>query len=1131
MKIKRLHIYNIASIENETIDFTQEPLCSADVFLITGNTGAGKTTILDAICLALYRTTPRLARNESNRVANNNDNLALNDPRQLMRRNTGEAFVILTFEGIDGHCYQAEWHVQRGKKMKANVSLDPATWTLKDITTGKIYMARGEKDAEVKEAILNAVGLEFNQFCRTTMLAQGEFTKFLKSNEKEKTEILEKITRFTNYTQIGRRLYEITLEKKRLLDEAVKKAGDTGLSDEESYALNNEISNLNKEIEENITKKNSLVEQQQWLLATIKLNEERNKAKEAHTIAAETASSEQYKEQEKTIKQWQETTNARNHLKESEETAHTIARLEKCRKEYATTFKQILAGTSFIREAHAYNKSQIAHIDEYLERNAKKEIIFEQAEGIAVNLQRIAECRKEILNLKEKIDTNINTLQEELIPRQKICEKALTEAKEHHTETEKLIQKNEELLEEISLKQLREENDKNRATLTNISHAKECLETLHTAQKNRQTRERLLAESILSANKKIIEADNMEKNICEAKGRADACTTILEKQRETVDEWAKQIRRNLKTGDTCPVCQQKITDEIPHEEVLDKLFATAKENLVTAKNSYDAMVERQRLLRAEASAAKEANRREQKSLETDTSLQEYTARAKAACTRCGLNDISDNSTMLLEQLWKQCNDKIEAVRLKIDAGEDIEKKIKEERKNLEKIRERIDNILLHEYEKSKEAVTNCKKEIEISRSIIKAKTAEEDKITKELNLLINNELWNNAPIEYAIKLKSATKEYNSFKQKKSILENRDKELSSTMAQADRGISQILSIMPEWSETETPCAVEIENLTAKLSTLIADICNNMQMQKEAERKADAADKKLNKFLCEHPELDVARIKELNSITYEEISIMDTACREVKKNIQELNALLQNIESRISRHFETKPQINDNDTVSSLTINIDIIDAEIGIQNQKLGAKKQILQDDAAKKSNVAILREKAEKARKEYDEWQNINMHIGDATGIKFQKIAQSYILGGLLKSANVYLERLAPRYTLREVPGTLHISLEDAYQGFATRSTDSLSGGESFLVSLALALALADIGENLSVDTLFIDEGFGSLSGAHLTNAINILRSLHSHSGRHVGVISHVEEVKANIPIQIQVHDEGNSSSSIRVVP
>jgi exonuclease SbcC len=112
------------------------------------------------------------------------------------------------------------------------------------------------------------------------------------------------------------------------------------------------------------------------------------------------------------------------------------------------------------------------------------------------------------------------------------------------------------------------------------------------------------------------------------------------------------------------------------------------------------------------------------------------------------------------------------------------------------------------------------------------------------------------------------------------------------------------------------------------------------------------------------------------------------------------------------------------------------------------------------------------------------------------------------------------------VPGTLYISLLDAYQGFARRSTDSLSGGESFLVSLALALALADIGKGLQVDTLFIDEGFGTLSGQPLTNAIRMLRTLHSQSGRHVGVISHVEEVKAHIPVQIQVNQEGNSSSS-----
>ena len=107
------------------------------------------------------------------------------------------------------------------------------------------------------------------------------------------------------------------------------------------------------------------------------------------------------------------------------------------------------------------------------------------------------------------------------------------------------------------------------------------------------------------------------------------------------------------------------------------------------------------------------------------------------------------------------------------------------------------------------------------------------------------------------------------------------------------------------------------------------------------------------------------------------------------------------------------------------------------------------------------------------------------------------------------------------------MSLVDAYQGYATRFVSSLSGGESFLVSLSLALALADIGQNLAVDTLFIDEGFGSLSGEELSNAINTLRALHRSNGRHVGIISHVESIKECIPVQIQVIKEGNHSSSL----
>ena len=105
--------------------------------------------------------------------------------------------------------------------------------------------------------------------------------------------------------------------------------------------------------------------------------------------------------------------------------------------------------------------------------------------------------------------------------------------------------------------------------------------------------------------------------------------------------------------------------------------------------------------------------------------------------------------------------------------------------------------------------------------------------------------------------------------------------------------------------------------------------------------------------------------------------------------------------------------------------------------------------------------------------------------------------------------------------------VEDAYQGFAKRAASTISGGESFLVSLSLALALSDIGHTLAVDILLIDEGFGTLSDDSLNKAINTLKTLHRKSGRKVGIISHVEELMGKVPVQIRVEQEANSSKSI----
>ena len=196
------------------------------------------------------------------------------------------------------------------------------------------------------------------------------------------------------------------------------------------------------------------------------------------------------------------------------------------------------------------------------------------------------------------------------------------------------------------------------------------------------------------------------------------------------------------------------------------------------------------------------------------------------------------------------------------------------------------------------------------------------------------------------------------------------------------------------------------------------------------------------------------------------------------------------------------------------------------SEKKGAINQGLKTDEENKKKRGQLIVEADQKQADYQKWARMNKLLGDKTGKDFRRIAQSYVLDSLIHSANSYMKTLTDRYTLKVTPNTFVISIEDAYQGYVSRAASTISGGESFLVSLSLALALSDIGQQLAMDTIFIDEGFGTLSGEPLQNAINTLRSLHNKSGRHVGIISHVEELRERIPVQIQVIQQDNKSCS-----
>ena len=244
------------------------------------------------------------------------------------------------------------------------------------------------------------------------------------------------------------------------------------------------------------------------------------------------------------------------------------------------------------------------------------------------------------------------------------------------------------------------------------------------------------------------------------------------------------------------------------------------------------------------------------------------------------------------------------------------------------------------------------------------------------------------------------------------------------------------------------------------------------------------------------------------------------------------LYNTLKKQLNEHLEKKPAYSDEETEEFLAAKVEEAEVNMAGLNRDTGAIEQELRTDQENKQRLTGFIADATEKERNFKLWDRLRELIGDATGAKFEKIALSYILANLIDSANTYMKTLTDRYTLSVEPGSYVIFIEDAYQGYTKRAASTISGGESFLVSLALALALSDIGQNLKVNTLFIDEGFGSLSGEPLQHAIETLQSLHSKVGRQVGIISHIEEVQERIPVQIQVLQNGmESKSTIKILP
>ena len=959
MKLQKLTIHNIASIEDATIDFEAQPLANSEVFLITGKTGSGKSTILDAICLALFADTPRLDGTKmQGDTKDGNTDITTKDPRQLMRRNTGEAFVSLTFTGSNGIHYEATWSIARAYK-KATGTLQNKSWQLKNIDTGFTYT----KDKDISAEIQVAIGLDFSQFCRTTLLAQGEFTRFLNSKDDEKAEILEKITGVDIYSKIGKKVFEVTGKKKDDWEKAKQKIdGVRTLQEEDIAAKKEEIAGYDAQLTQVKKADEEDKAKLQWIKTDADLEKAVATATQEQQQAQAIVEGDDFKKKEALVHQWNVTIEARNWLGAMKAAEKTIA-----------------------------------------------------------------DGRKKIEECDNTINNERKTLSEMLQPASEKAQNAVNEAQAAYETQETALKEQETALTELHLPELRKERDNAKELQRNITTTYDRIDSYNKEKERRANTSASLETSLAEIEKKQKASAAMEPQIHDAKVIMDDRKATLDKQSDTIDKFAQTLRQKLHVGDICPVCRQEIKSELPHEEELAKLVGGLREAYTRAESEYQELVNRKNKLDAEIKAAQGSYKSTKEAFDKDDSVKMAKQKVIESCKACGIETIDESTPEKLATLKTDTDAKLQELEAKIADGAKKEEAIKAQREALDKSNKNLEQ-LKKTAQKAEHAISECKGRIAVAEEVRK-----------------NTE---------QVQLKQATDTFN-----------------------------------------------------------------------------ANDQQLKTFLGAHPDLDLERLTALNAHSSQNINEIQALLEADKNKVLSKKTLKDNASQKLEEHRQVKPELKEEDTAELLDVRIKDNEKTMADISEKKGAINQELKADEENKKQLGHLKEEADKKQADYQRWSRMNQLIGDATGNKFRKIAQSYVLNSLIHSANHYMRTLTDRYTLKVVPGTFVISLEDAYQGYVSRAASTISGGESFLVSLSLALALSDIGQQLAVDTLFIDEGFGTLSGEPLQNAINTLRSLHTKSGRHVGIISHVEELQGKIPVQIQVVQEGNlSSSEVKVV-
>lgn len=1242
MKILAIRTSNLASLEGENeIDFTTEPLQLAGIFAITGPTGAGKSTILDALCLALYARTPRYDKSaDPNQVIQDvsGNTITQSDPRGILRDGAGEAWAEVDFIGTDGYRYRSRWSVRRARS-KADGALQAYQLLFKNLDTN--IDEQGSK-SEILSAISQKVGLAFEQFTRAVLLAQGDFTAFLKSSNSEKSDLLEKLTGTHIFSEISKRIFEHHRQEKERLDILnIQMQGINILKQDDLETLNNRRADLAIVLKERKGEEEALAKELNWHRQLNSFQEKVTQSENSYQNAIE--AKEQSKPEEEKLRQTEQVQPARQWMHESESNERHLAEKSLLEQDLNT---QLLGLQENKQKQDESLKNAQQKNDDVIKKRNEAQPLLDKAKELEIKLEerltqfsvaeketteagkKFAQITKEVNNQKEK---KVN-LERELAQLQEFIEKhknrkplaenyKLVIAK--LSEARQLLQDEKQAQDQIqqvenAIKATEEEAKKVKKSL---STTKKTVEQLTTSEQELQKalsaidasaleKERRKAEKqtlrltqavsdwkILSdatqvfiktknkisdtqkdlkANQKLLQSATKELDTTQI--QKEAAEEALNHARLASAGDVIELREQLIEGKECPVCGSKehpYTEHDPRlERVLTKLQADYK---LKEKNHNEAQKTYAKLTEKISLAEDLIKSLSAEQIITEREIKEYRQNWESFSDykEAEENDEDEIAGWLRQQVRKQ-QTKQEKLRQQVEELQQKQKELETVRTKLSVTNKQIqasenqmkDNV--REQKSLLEQLERFKGEVEKVTTLLSA-------IQTQLSPYFTNQNWfefwkkdstkfvdgiNDFVRNWTESTEKHNKTINDLEVLKATIEGLEERLliqkadfnqktfvSTRLYQEHQVLKSERDILFEGkpvSEVEAELQTSVENAhneleqhksyveetkkqIARVTTQREELKKEQdRLRGEMEKLKATVEQWLNNYNNQHNA--TLSIQYLNDL----LALPPDWIENERKKIQQLSDTL--LQSKTLLH-EHKSSLEKHQLLQFSKISMQEVDEKLELVKQTLSeltredaaAEQQIKQDTENRTKSGTMLKQ-IEAQAVVVDNWARLNHVIGSADGKKFRHKAQEYTLDVLLGYANVHLDMLSKRYLLQRISNGLGLQVVDLDMGNEVRTVNSLSGGESFLVSLALALGLASLSSSrMKVESLFIDEGFGALDPDTLNVAMDALERLHN-QGRKVGVISHVQEMTERIPVQIKVNKQNGGKSVVKVI-